>query len=88
MKSIIEDVLSKCSKRLDGLYKVQRELTVKRKKCLAEGAIFSNLEVVSVCSETNITRLEDMRSKPAIMPSEEPGEIGGKTQGCEELTWQ
>ena len=64
------EVIARCSKRLNGLYKVNRELDKKQKKTLAEGAVVSRLsyaiEVTSSGSESCIKRLESMQSKAAI----------------------
>lgn len=58
----IDKTIGKCSKRLNGLYRVQKELNVQQKKELAEGAIVSllryGLEVVSSGSESVVRKLE------------------------------
>ena len=90
-KAHIEDILQKCSKRLNGLYKVQRELNFKQRKSLVEGAILSKLryglEVVSSSSEKDIKQLESMQSKSARYVLGKSRREWSKTLGYQELQW-
>ena len=87
----VNEVLEKCSQRLGGLYRVQRELNRKERKNLAEGAIVSRikyaLEVTSSGSEGNIKRLEAMQSKCARYVLGKSRKDWSRTEGYEELNW-
>ena len=65
----VDETIEECSKRLNGLYKINREVGKVQKKTLAEGAIESRLryaiEVISSGSEFAMNRLQSMRSKTA-----------------------
>ena len=87
----VDLVIEKCSKRLNGLYKVQRQLSEKQRKNLAEGAILSRLkysiEVVSAANEKNIKRLESMQSKAARFCLMKSRKEWSRTEGYNQLNW-
>ena len=65
----VSETMSECGKRLNGLYRIQRQVNMEQKKKLAEGTIISRLryalEVISSGSEATTNRLESMQSKVA-----------------------
>ena len=87
----IDEVIGKCSTRLNGLYKVQRELSKEQRKNLAEGAILSRLryalELISSGSDRNIKRLESMQSKSARYVLQRSRREWSRSGGYEELQW-
>ena len=87
----IDKTIGKCSKRLNGLYRVQKELNVQQKKELAEGAIVSllmyGLEVVSSGSESVVRKLEGMHSKAARFILSRSRKEWSRTEGYSELNW-
>ena len=65
----VDEVIKKCSIRLNGLYKVKQEVNQNQRKALVEGAIISKLkyaiDIVSSGSEKVMKKLEGMQSKCA-----------------------
>ena len=87
----VEETVSKCSNRLNGLYKVNRELNRQQKKALAEGAILSRIrygiEVISSGSERCIKKLESMQSKAARFALGISRRDWSRTEGYFQLDW-
>ena len=87
----VEETVKECAKRLNGLYKVGRQLSKEQRKRLAEGSIVSRLryglEVISSGSETVINRLSSMQSKAARYVLQKSRKEWSRTQGFEELDW-
>ena len=87
----VDNVLKECSKRLNGLYKIQNQLDLKQKKAVAEGAILSRIkyaiEVTSTGSETITKRLESMQSKTARYILGKSRREWSRSEGYRLLNW-
>ena len=87
----VQQTLEKCSQRLNGLYKVNKELDRSEKKKLAESAIVSRIryaiEVVSSGSESIMNRLQSMQSKVARFILGQTRRDWSQSQGFQELNW-
>ena len=87
----VNETVEKCSTRLNGLYKINREVGREEKKKLAEGIIVSKLryaiEVTSSGSESSLNRLQSMQSKTARFILGTPRKEWSRSQGFEELGW-
>ena len=87
----IDELHGKCSKRLNGLYKVQKRLTQNQRKSLAEGSILSRLrlsiEIVSSCIDKCLKRIESMQSKSARYALGQSRMGWSKTAGYKILNW-
>ena len=84
-------MIKECSDRMNGLYKVQTELNTKQKKTLVEGSILSRIhyaiEVVSSGSESNVKKLEGMKSREARYVLGISRKDWSRTAGYQELNW-
>ena len=87
----VKITLEECSGRLNGMYKVSRELDTNQRKNLAEGAILSRLryalETISSGSETNMKKLEAMQSKAARYVLQRSRNGWSRTEGYRSLGW-
>ena len=87
----VDEILDKCSKRINRLYKVYGQLNTKQRKNLAEGSIVSilkyALEVTSSASEKCIKRIEGMQSKAARFALGKSRKDWSRTAGYSELNW-
>ena len=87
----IDEILKECSKKLNGMYKIQNHLTLNQKKKIVEGSILGRLryaiEVITSGSDASIKRLESMQSKCARYVLRRSRKDWSRSAGYEELGW-